>query len=63
MDAARNIGAKEASAKWVLLTDMDHLVPVNTINAVNFQRLDANRVYRFARVSAPDMLPHHPHPN
>jgi glycosyltransferase involved in cell wall biosynthesis len=63
MDAARNIGVKEASAKWLLLTDVDHFIPVNTMNAAVFQPLDANRVYRFARVSAPDMLPHHAHPN
>jgi Glycosyl transferase family 2 len=63
MDAARNIGVKEARTEWLLLTDMDHLVPTDTINAVMFHDLDANRVYRFARVSAPEMLPYHVHPN
>ena len=29
--AARNIGAHHASGDWVLLTDLDHAVPVDTL--------------------------------
>lgn len=62
-DACRNIGVKFAETNWVLLTDIDHMVPLETWQAVLLRKLDEACVYRFARVSAPDMSQYKPHPN
>lgn len=64
-DACRNIGVKHASSstEWVLLTDMDHVVPRETWERLMFCELDPSVVYRFARVTAPDMTPYKYHPN
>lgn len=62
-DAARNIGAKHAANEWLLLTDIDHEVPEKTWRGVIFCELTKTWVYRFSRVSAPDMEPYKPHPN
>ena len=62
-DAARNIGAHHAVTKWLLLTDMDHMVPVETWNAITLSDLKEDRIYKFSRVSAPDYSPYKPHPN
>lgn len=62
-DAARNIGAKHAANEWLLLTDIDHEVPEQTWRGVVFGDLTKHWVYRFSRVSAPDMEPYKPHPN
>jgi hypothetical protein len=47
--AARNIGAHEARDGWLLLTDMDHVVPSETINSVvhGVHRIDT--IYGFSR--------------
>lgn len=68
--AARNIGAKEATCQWLYLTDMDHLLPVETWQAM-FQYPGAPHhvVYTHLRVDAPSLKPkikngkEHPHPN
>lgn len=62
-DACRNLGVEHAKTEWVLLTDMDHLVPFETMGWIMTQSLDPKTAYRFSRVSAPDMLPYKPHPN
>lgn len=62
-DACRNLGVKHAQTAWVLLTDMDHVVPVNTWRRLMAGRLEKHKVYRFARCTAPDMLAYKPHPN
>lgn len=62
-DACRNIGAKHASTQWLLLTDMDHLVPRETWERLMSGPLEPTTVYRFGRVSAPAMLPYKAHPN
>jgi hypothetical protein len=61
--ACRNMGASEASTEWLLLTDIDHLVPTETLDAVLRDRLNGTCAYTFARVSAPDWSPYQPHPN
>lgn len=61
-DACRNIGVAHAETNWILLTDIDHLVPPQTWSKV-LQDHDPGVVYKFARVSAPDMSPYKPHPN
>lgn len=62
-DAARNIGAHHAVTKWLLLTDMDHMVPKETWNTIVNAQYDPACIYRFSRVSAPDHTPYKPHPN
>lgn len=61
--ACRNLGVTEASTDWVLLTDIDHVVPADTLHWVLHAPLDPETVYRFSRVTAPDDTPYKPHPN
>lgn len=52
---ARNLGAHVAQAKWMLMTDMDHVIPADTL-AETLRRIeidDGHRVYTFARRDAP----------
>lgn len=62
-DACRNIGVREARTQWVLLTDMDHAVPVETWDRLMGRKLNKREIYRFGRVSAPGLEPYKPHPN
>jgi glycosyltransferase involved in cell wall biosynthesis len=65
-DAARNIAAKEARSRWLLLTDIDHLVPEATFAKVIREKLRKEYVYRFERTTLnPDgrETPYKPHPN
>jgi hypothetical protein len=48
--AARNIGAHHASTAWLLFTDMDHVVPEDTLRAVIFGTHDPAVMYAFSRV-------------
>lgn len=49
---ARNIGAKHAQGKWLLLTDMDHVVSPKVLSWLlnHLQELNADFVYQFSRV-------------
>jgi len=47
--AARNIGAHHADPGWLLLTDMDHVVPEATLRTIVDGRPDPGRVYAFSR--------------
>lgn len=65
----RNVGAFNAQAEWLLLTDMDHIVPAETM-VVALKINKPKMVFMFSRVSLPDydiMLNRHgrpkPHPN
>lgn len=51
-DGARNIGAHEAANHWLLLCDMDHVVPASTLRAVlaRIPKLDPWDVGNFSRV-------------
>lgn len=69
-DAARNIAAFEAKSKWLLLTDIDHLVPHNTWQLLSEKKLNKDYVYKFAlrktldRDGAkPSISEYKPHPN
>jgi glycosyltransferase involved in cell wall biosynthesis len=67
-DAARNIAVHWSSTPWVLLTDIDHLVPQDTWSSLLNSKLDRSVVYRFGRMTldqvCPDILsPYKPHPN
>lgn len=62
-DACRNIGVREAKTPWVLLTDMDHVVPAATWRELMTVKLNKHRAHRFGRVNAPALDPYKPHPN
>lgn len=47
--AARNIGAHHAADGWLLMTDMDHVVPVETLRALIWGQHDPAVVYAFSR--------------
>lgn len=47
--AARNIGAHHASEGWLLLTDIDHVVPATTAEALVYGQHDEAVVYAFSR--------------
>ena len=59
----RNIGAFHAKGDWILLTDMDHLVPESTIEYViaKINKLEKNIVYQFERIRAVDNKSYHFH--
>lgn len=46
---ARNRGAHEAADGWLLMTDMDHVVPADTMRAVVFGIHDPKVIYGFSR--------------
>ena len=58
--AARNIGAHHAATDWILLTDIDHVVPDSTLRSIIFGRHDPSVVYAFARLehSGEPVAPH-----
>jgi len=62
-DAARNIGVAHAETNWVLMTDIDHIVPEETWRVVVTADLNERFVYQFGRVSAPELEPYKQHPN
>lgn len=47
--AARNIGAWHAADGWLLLTDIDHVVPVETLTAIVYGDHDPGTAYAFSR--------------
>lgn len=59
----RNLAVEKAVTDWVLMTDMDHLVPELTLRRVLEGELDPRVGYRFSRVDAPKLTPYKPHPN
>lgn len=58
--ACRNLGAKVATTDWLLLTDMDHAVPVATLDRLVSGSLDPLNAYRFKRVTATKAWPYEP---
>lgn len=58
--AARNIGAHHADDGWLLLTDMDHMVPADTLASLLTGAHDPAVVYAFARREHTG-VPIHPH--
>lgn len=59
----RNIGVHHAKTAWVLMTDIDHMIPAETARRITGGKLREDNVYRFERVDAPDLTPYKPHPN
>lgn len=63
-DSARNIGAHHSSYPWLLLTDIDHLVPEETLQSIVFEeKLFEGGAYRFSRKDDVSFEPYKPHPN
>jgi hypothetical protein len=62
-DACRNVGVRESPTDWILLTDMDHVVPPETWRALMLGKLREDTVYRFSRKTAPELEEYKPHPN
>lgn len=58
--AARNIGAHHAPDGWLLMTDMDHVVPAETLKALVYGQHDPSVVYFFHRKehTGEDINPH-----
>lgn len=59
----RNIGVHHAKTEWVLLTDIDLELPEVTARRIIEQKIRPENVYRFGRLTAPEMTPYKPHPN
>ena len=62
-DAARNIGAHEARSRWLLLTDIDHVVPAETLSALINMEKDPSVFYTFGRIKLDGGGVREPHPN
>jgi hypothetical protein len=56
---ARNLAAYQASGAWLLVTDMDHVLPTESLKALMsvMAAAGARDVYTFARVDAPNLRP------
>lgn len=59
----RNLAMHQAQTEWALMTDIDHVVPVETLSALVNGEHDGRSVYRFSRKDAPNLTPYKPHPN
>lgn len=66
-DACRNLAAAQTTTRWMLMTDMDHLIPQTTLETLFVMPVARNSVYQFERVSAEALHPlrttpykHHP---
>lgn len=57
--AGRNLGAKLTTTDWMLLTDIDHALPRETLISLIDRDLEATHVYRFGRIDAPHPWPYH----
>lgn len=62
-DACRNIGARYAETEWLLLTDVDHIVPEATWKFLLSQDWDRDVCYTFTRKMMPTLEAYKPHPN
>jgi len=59
---ARNIAMSQAAEGWCLLTDIDHVVPQTTADAVLYGQHDPSVIYGFSRLEHTGQKIH-PHPN
>jgi glycosyltransferase involved in cell wall biosynthesis len=65
-DAARNIAAHHADTRWLLLTDIDHIVSREAFSRALRTKLQKQYVYRFGRTTLQPSgveTPYKPHPN
>jgi len=49
-DAARNIGAHESRSRWLLLTDIDHVVPASSFEELLSRERNPKAIYSLARI-------------
>ncbi len=58
--AARNIGAHHAADGWLLLTDMDHVVPAATLAGLVYGQHEPDMIHGFSRVehTGQELKPH-----
>jgi hypothetical protein len=54
----RNLGVTKALTSWVLLTDIDHVLPTESLRALACADLDPAVVYRPSRIDAPRPWPY-----
>lgn len=47
----RNLGQAEAQTEWRIMTDIDHIVPEETLRYVMNEALDVQRAHRFSRMT------------
>lgn len=59
----RNLGAREAVTPWMLLTDVDHVLPAETLRALCEGKHDQRRAYHLSRRNAPDLSEYKHHPD
>jgi hypothetical protein len=62
-DAARNIGAHEARSPWLLLTDIDHVIPASSLCRIFEGNQVTDAFYTLGRVKIHGQGPTHPHSN
>lgn len=63
-DFCRNLAASKAENNWLLLTDIDHMIPAETLKVVmTAGDLAENSAYKFSRATMPLLAPYKPHPN
>lgn len=56
--ACRNLGASQTSTEWVLFTDIDHVLPWQTMAWIVQSDLQPENAYRFGRRDAPHVWPY-----
>ena len=64
-DHARNLGSYKADTEWLILTDMDHIIPEETISYLlnNIKVFDDKYYYTFDRINYKDNSDYKYHPN
>ncbi len=65
--AARNIAVHYSKYDWLMMTDMDHVVPAETweylLKGIKAGTISKEKVHTFNRVDAPEFEPYKPHPH
>ena len=60
----RNLAMSQTTTEWALMTDIDHVLPAETLRALLIAKLDLTIAYNLNRVDAPLMKVNpKPHPN
>jgi hypothetical protein len=58
--ACRNLGATVATTDWLMLTDIDHVIPADTLDRLMRGKLDAASAYKFRRATVTGLWPYDP---
>lgn len=56
--SCRNLGMMQTTTDWALMTDIDHVLPLETLVGLLEADLDPRNVYRLSRVDAPHVWPY-----